>query len=65
MCNKSCWVKKSVITFWEFVSCSQLSERIALMMEAVSTSEASDDFYVTTRRSIPEDYLHFKSSFYN
>jgi hypothetical protein len=34
---------------------------IALMMEAVSTSETSVDFYHTMRRSIPEDshvYTH-------
>jgi hypothetical protein len=28
---------------------------IALMMEAVSTSEMSVNFYETTRRNIPED----------
>jgi hypothetical protein len=28
---------------------------IALMMEAVSTSEMSVNFYQTTRRNIPED----------
>jgi hypothetical protein len=28
---------------------------IALMMEEVSTSETSLDFYQTTRRNIPED----------
>jgi hypothetical protein len=31
------------------------SEAIALMMEAVSTSESSVSFYQTTRRNIPED----------
>jgi hypothetical protein len=32
---------------------------IALMMEAVSTSEMSVNFYETTRRNIPEDgHLH-------
>jgi hypothetical protein len=32
---------------------------IALMMEAVSTSETSVNFYQTTRRNIPEDsHLH-------
>jgi hypothetical protein len=32
---------------------------IALIMEAVNTSETSVNFYETTRRSIPEDYhLH-------
>jgi hypothetical protein len=29
---------------------------VALMMEAVSTSETSVHFNVTTRRYIPEDY---------
>jgi hypothetical protein len=28
---------------------------IAMMMEAVSTSETSDNLYETTRRNIPED----------
>jgi hypothetical protein len=32
---------------------------IALMMEAVSTSETSVHFNVTTQRYIPEDYLNF------
>jgi hypothetical protein len=32
---------------------------IALMMEAVSTSETPVNFYETTRRNIPEDnHLH-------
>jgi hypothetical protein len=32
---------------------------IALMMEAARTSEASENFYQTTRRNIPEDsHLH-------
>jgi hypothetical protein len=32
---------------------------IALMMEAVSTSETSVNFYQTTRRNIPEDsHIH-------
>jgi hypothetical protein len=32
---------------------------IALMMQAVSTSETSVNFYQTTRRNIPEDsHLH-------
>jgi hypothetical protein len=32
---------------------------IALMMEAVSTSETSVNFYQTTQRNIPEDsHLH-------
>jgi hypothetical protein len=35
---------------------------IALMMEAVSTSETSAKFYQTTRRDIPEDrHLHTRS----
>jgi hypothetical protein len=32
-----------------------LTASIALMMEAVSTSETSVSFYQTTRRNIPED----------
>jgi hypothetical protein len=33
----------------------------ALMMEEVSTSEASINFYQTTRRNIPEDsHLHIR-----
>jgi hypothetical protein len=34
---------------------------IALMMEAVSTSQTSANFYQTTRRNIPEDsHLHIR-----
>jgi hypothetical protein len=34
---------------------------IALMMEAVSTSETSVSYYQTTRRNIPEDnHLHIR-----
>jgi hypothetical protein len=32
----------------------------ALMMEAVSISETSENFYQTTRRNIPEDSLVFR-----
>jgi hypothetical protein len=36
---------------------------IALMMEAVNTSETSVNFYQTTRGSIPEDsHLHLVKS---
>jgi hypothetical protein len=36
-----------------------MSDTIALMMEAESTSETSVNFYVTTRRNISEDsHLH-------
>jgi hypothetical protein len=38
------------------------SWRLALMMEAVSTSETSASFYQTTRRNIPE-YRHLKVTF--
>jgi hypothetical protein len=34
---------------------------IALMMEAVSTSEMSADFYHNTRRNIPEDNTLFST----
>jgi hypothetical protein len=33
---------------------------IVLMMEAVSTSETSVNFYQTTRRNIPEDSFHIR-----
>jgi hypothetical protein len=39
--------------FWDIVPCS-LVEEIALMMEAVCTSETSVNFYGTTRRNIPK-----------
>jgi hypothetical protein len=45
--------------FWDVASCSLVeidrSTIIALMMEAVSTSETSATFYQTARRNIPED----------
>jgi hypothetical protein len=34
---------------------TDLSEVIALMMEAIRTSETSVNFYQTARRNIPED----------
>jgi hypothetical protein len=38
---------------------SSIIRAIALMMEAVHTSETSVSFYKTTRRNIPEDgHLH-------
>jgi hypothetical protein len=40
--------------FWDVAPCN-LVGRIALMMEAASTSETSVNFYQTTRRNIPED----------
>jgi hypothetical protein len=40
-------------------------ELIALMMEAVSTSETSVIIYQTTRRNIPEDsHLHTRRWFF-
>jgi hypothetical protein len=39
---------------WNVAPCAA-SFIIALMMEAVSTSEKSIDFYQTTRRIVPED----------
>jgi hypothetical protein len=38
-----------------FQNCLLLPSLIALMMEAISTSETSINFYETTRRNIPED----------
>jgi hypothetical protein len=43
--------------FWDVAPCSIVEINvcnIALMMEAVSTSETSVNFYETTRRKIPE-----------
>jgi hypothetical protein len=43
--------------FWYVAPCTLVE--IALMMEAVSTSETSVSFYQTTRHNIPEDsHLH-------
>jgi hypothetical protein len=37
---------------------------IALMMDAASTSETSENFYQTTRRNNPEDsHLHVQNLF--
>jgi hypothetical protein len=54
--------------FWDVAPCSLAEvyslfrgvfDEIALMMEAVRTSETSANFYQTTRRNIPEDsHLH-------
>jgi hypothetical protein len=52
--------------FWDAAPCSLVEidrslrrTLIALMMEAVSTSETSVNFYKTTQRKIPEDsHLH-------
>jgi hypothetical protein len=41
-----------VNVFWVVAPCSSV---VALMMESVSTSEKSVNFYETTRRTIPED----------
>jgi hypothetical protein len=48
-------VKMSV--FWHVVPCdfAEFNRLIALMMEAVSTSETSVEFYVTARYNISED----------
>jgi hypothetical protein len=40
-----------MIILWDVVLCSL----VALMMEAVSTSETSENFYQITQRRIPED----------
>jgi glycyl-tRNA synthetase alpha subunit len=57
-------------TFWDVTPCSLVEvyrsfigacclHHQALMMEAVSTSETSVNFYQTTRGNIPEDsHLH-------
>jgi hypothetical protein len=39
--------------FWDVAPCSHVE--VALMMEAVLTSETSVSFNMTTRRYIPED----------
>jgi hypothetical protein len=39
--------------FWDAAPCSLVE--IALMMEAVSNSETSVNFYEITRRNIPDD----------
>jgi hypothetical protein len=48
--------------FWDVATCSlvEIDRRfIALMMEAVSSSEMLVSIYQTTRRNIPEDsHLH-------
>jgi hypothetical protein len=41
--------------FWDVAPCSLVDTLIALMMEAVSISETSVNFYQTIRRNIPED----------
>jgi hypothetical protein len=40
--------------FWVITPCNL----IALMMEAASTSETSENLYQTTRRNNPEDSRH-------
>jgi hypothetical protein len=42
---------KMTTVFWDVAPCSIT----AVMMEAVSTSETSVNFYETTRHNIPED----------
>jgi hypothetical protein len=52
-------MKKTV--FWDIALCSLV--QTALMMEAVSTSEISVNFYGTTRRNIPEDsHIHIREN---
>jgi hypothetical protein len=52
--------------FWDVALCSLIEVcrrfrgAIAMMMEAVSTSETSVNFYQTTWRKIPED-SHFQA----
>jgi hypothetical protein len=41
--------------FWVIAPCNLVEVLIALMMEAVSISETSANFYQTTRRNNPED----------
>jgi hypothetical protein len=46
--------------FWDIAPCSLVDidrrfRAIALMMEALSTSETSVNIYQTTRRNVPED----------
>jgi hypothetical protein len=50
-----------MIVSWDVSPCSlvEIDRRYCLMMEAVSTSETSVSFYLTTRRNIQEDnHLH-------
>jgi hypothetical protein len=65
-------IKKTKVTaFWDIAPCSPvavnqrfggvycLHNQVALMMEAVNTSERSVNLYGTTRRNIPEGcHLH-------
>jgi hypothetical protein len=45
------------VVWWKLTDVSEVvtASIVTLMMEAVSTSETSANFYQTTRRSIPED----------
>jgi hypothetical protein len=53
--------------WWKFTNISEVLDasiigKIALMMEAASTSETSVNFYRTTRRNNPGDsHLHTRS----
>jgi hypothetical protein len=52
--------KMKMTVFWDVTPCSLVWRWVfALMMEIVSTSETSLNFYQTTRRNIPKDgHLH-------
>jgi hypothetical protein len=50
---------KNTAVFWDVALC--ILWAMALVMEAVSTSETSVNFYETTRRNIPKDsHLHIR-----
>jgi hypothetical protein len=49
--------KSKFRVFWVVVPCSQVD--IALMMEAVRTSETPVNIYLTTRQYIPEDLTSY------
>jgi hypothetical protein len=56
------FIIKAIVNVLDFSSSS--SSSIALMMDAVSTSETSVNFYQTTRRNIPENsHLQMDSKF--
>jgi hypothetical protein len=60
--NEVCKIAKNAFgkkmnAIWDFAPCSLVE--IALMIEAVSTSKKSVNFYEATQRNIPEDsHLH-------
>jgi hypothetical protein len=57
--------RMKMVVFWVAAPCSLVEfYLITLMMEAVSTSETTINYYQTTRRYNPEDsHLHSKEHF--